>query len=81
MPPAAHLRRTTGLRRGTPLALWWAMGKQNQEEKVTELDLEDLLEVVDGQDEITQPNLLPVEPPPPPRGEFEGWPEGEEDLT
>ena len=53
------------------------MGKQNQEDHVTELDLEDLLDEYS----VTEPNIPLPTPPPPPRAEFEGWTEGEEDLT
>ena len=53
------------------------MGKQNHEEHIIEIELEDLLE----DDDVTDPAIPLVMPPPPPRSEFEGWPDGEEDLT
>jgi hypothetical protein len=53
------------------------MGKQNHEEELIVVELEDLLEG----DEVTDPEIPLAMPPPPPKGEFEGWTEGEEDLT
>ena len=50
------------------------MGKQQNDEIEVVVDLEDILEHEATTEE-------PVQPPPPPRGEFEGWEEGEEDLT
>ena len=49
------------------------MGKQQHDEIEVVVDLEDILEEEANQEEIL--------PPPPPRGEFEGWEQGEEDLT
>lgn len=52
------------------------MGKQQQDEIEVVVDLEELIE---WQDATTEPNITP--PPPPARGEFEGWESGEDDLT
>lgn len=51
------------------------MAKHQSDEIEVVVDLDELL-VAD--DETTQPNLVP---PPPPLGEFEGWEQGEDDLT
>lgn len=50
------------------------MGKQQNDELEVVVDLEDILE----HEEHSQPQVMP---PPPPRGEFEGWEQGEDDLT
>ena len=51
------------------------MGKQQNDELEVVVDLEDLIV---HEEEKTDPNIVP---PPPPRGEFEGWDVGEDDLT
>jgi hypothetical protein len=52
------------------------MGKQQNDELEVVVDLDDILEYHD--EEKTEPNAVP---PPPPKGEFEGWEVGEDDLT
>jgi hypothetical protein len=66
--------------RGATIALRQDMGKQQHHDDEIEVvvNLEDLIEWEEDQDE-TEPRV--VTPPPPPRSEFEGWEEGEEDLT
>ncbi|MBK7857507.1 MAG: hypothetical protein IPJ65_02555 [Archangiaceae bacterium] len=54
------------------------MGKQQHDDEIeVVVDLEDLIEWQDHDDE----GNLTATPPPPPRGEFEGWEQGEDDLT
>lgn len=51
------------------------MGKQQNDELEVVVDLEDILE---HEEDKGEPQAVP---PPPPRGEFEGWEQGEDDLT
>ena len=56
------------------------MGKQRDDEIEVVVDLDELIEWQDVGEEHDEQHQR-VTPPPPPKGEFEGWETGEEDLT
>ena len=57
------------------------MGKQRDDEIEVVVDLDELIEWQDVEPNPNEAQQKRVTPPPPPRGEFEGWEVGEEDLT